>query len=158
MVAGYDKRGPQIFVVNSEGDRTQLKMCSVSIHLQYTFQLPWFFSRSVLRLSQSFVDRTWKLPWKPFQWQRRLVQMTFETYFSLVSIINWLVKSKKKLVKSYLLAFYFRISTTVCCFIWSNRASCLTSKFDSMRLRIDISFLTDYLFIKNGKPFGMRQT
>lgn len=29
MVAGYDKRGPQIFMVNSEGDRSLLKVCSV---------------------------------------------------------------------------------------------------------------------------------
>lgn len=29
MVAGYDKKGPQIFKVDSEGDRCQLKVCSV---------------------------------------------------------------------------------------------------------------------------------
>ncbi|PIO66616.1 peptidase, T1 family [Teladorsagia circumcincta] len=29
MIAGYDKRGPQIFKVDSDGDRCQLHMCSV---------------------------------------------------------------------------------------------------------------------------------
>ncbi|CAJ0561470.1 unnamed protein product, partial [Mesorhabditis spiculigera] len=29
MVCGFDKRGPAIFMVNSEGDRSQLKVCSV---------------------------------------------------------------------------------------------------------------------------------
>ncbi|VDM55913.1 unnamed protein product [Angiostrongylus costaricensis] len=29
MIAGYDKRGPQIFKVDSEGDRCQLQVCSV---------------------------------------------------------------------------------------------------------------------------------
>ncbi|VDL72141.1 unnamed protein product [Nippostrongylus brasiliensis] len=29
MIAGYDKRGPQIFKVDSDGDRSQMKICSV---------------------------------------------------------------------------------------------------------------------------------
>lgn len=29
MVAGYDKRGPAIFKVDSEGTRVQLRLCSV---------------------------------------------------------------------------------------------------------------------------------
>lgn len=29
MVAGYDKRGPAIFKVDSEGQRVQLRLCSI---------------------------------------------------------------------------------------------------------------------------------
>ena len=29
MVAGYDTRGPQLFKVDSDGDRCQLRICSV---------------------------------------------------------------------------------------------------------------------------------
>lgn len=29
MIAGYDKRGPAIFKVDSEGQRVQLKLCSI---------------------------------------------------------------------------------------------------------------------------------
>lgn len=29
MIAGYDKRGPAIFKVDSEGQRVQLRLCSI---------------------------------------------------------------------------------------------------------------------------------